>query len=80
MKFSLLSIFTLVTLACVACGLFENVNRHWIFLGEMTGNYTRVETHAYWIGFQGVIAGLLLSIACVILSRSVQHLRHGLGQ
>jgi len=72
MRFSLKTTMLIVTLACVACGLIENINRHWIFLGEMTGNYTRIETHAYWIGFQGAIAGASLVVACLILSRVIR--------
>ena len=69
MRFRLSTAMLVIALVCLVCGLVENVARHWIFLGEMTSNYTRVETHAYWIGFQGAIAG---SILCAIIGLVLQ--------
>ena len=72
MRFRLSTAMLVITLICLVCGLSENVARHWVFLGEMSGNYNRVETHAYWIGLQGAIAG---SILCAIIGLVLQMIR-----
>ena len=59
MKFSLRQLLLVTTLLCILCGLIDNVHRNFVYLGELSGNYTRLETAAYFIGLQGVIAGAL---------------------
>lgn len=65
-QFGLSAAFIALTAVCVVCGFLENINRHWLLLGELSGNYTRLETHAYWIGFQGSVAGFTLCLAVVM--------------
>lgn len=71
MQYSLRTTMLILTFLCVSCGFFENVSRHWMLLGEMTSNYTRIETHAYWIGLQGAISGFALCTAAYLLLRLV---------
>ena len=67
MKFSLSQLLLAVTSCSLASIAGANLLDNWVLLGELTGNYTRIETCCYWIGIQGAIAGICIALAAVAL-------------
>ena len=67
MKFRLFTLLLFVTSLCTLCGLIGNINRNFSLLGELSGNYTRMETACYFACLQGTLAGAMCCLLVFLL-------------